>query len=210
MSSIYGIGSTGSYGTLATAYLQNSRSSAATGTYADETAQTDAASELYATLDSDGDGSVSEQEFSDALSSVLAQLNGQLGSGPAQGPGGAGGMPPPPPPQAGEDSGFTLDELTAQLEETGDTDSARAGLLSSVIENFDTADSDGDGKVTFEEAIALQESLSGSTSGTGAATAATGSGTVEQEQVLAQILRLAQTYDASSWQSGLPLLSVSA
>lgn len=118
--------------------------------------------------------------------------------------GGPGGMPPPP--REGEDGGFTLDELTAQLEEIGDSDPARASLLSSVIENFETADSDGDGKASFAEAMALQESLAG-TSGAGGTPGTQAQGA---DLALARILQLAQAYGTSAFQSSLSQLSVSA
>ena len=58
--------------------------------------------------------------------------------------GGMGSMPPPPPEN---DTGFTEEELTEQLSEIGSSDSQRASLISNIVENFDAADTDGDGKV---------------------------------------------------------------
>ncbi|THF67299.1 hypothetical protein E6C76_02680 [Pseudothauera nasutitermitis] len=205
--SISSIGSSSVYTTLAAIQAQAARTGSTTySATASSTSATSSVSELFSTLDGDSDGSVTEQEFSDALSSLLARLNEQVGSsgqGPG-GPGGVGGMPPPPPPE-GEDEGFSLEELTAQLEEIGDSDPTRASLLSSVIENFDTADSDGDGKVTFKEAMALQESQSGSES-----TSASSTQTQETDLVLARILQLAQTYGISTIQASLSQFSVSA
>lgn len=201
--SIGSIGSSSVYSTLCAFQPQSSRTGSNYGATASSTSGTTSASELFSSLDGDGDGSVTEQEFSDALSSLLAQLNEQVGRS-GQGPGGM----PPPPPQGSEDSGFSLEELTARLEEIGSSDPARASLLSSVIEHFDSADSDADGKVSFKEAMALQDSLPDSQS----TAASSGSGTQAQDadQVLARILRLTQAYGASAIQARLPQFSASA
>lgn len=202
--SISSIGSSSAWSAWSALQVQPARSG---GTHdAAASSATDSASELFSAWDGDGDGSITGQEFGAALDTLLARLNEQAGSASrgAHGMGGPGGMPPPPP--EGEDGGFTLDELTAQLEEIGDSDPARASLLSSVIENFETADSDGDGKASFAEAMALQESLAG-TSGAGGT-----SGTQAQgaDLALARILQLAQAYGTSAFQSSLSQLSASA
>jgi hypothetical protein len=98
--------------------------------------------------------------------------------------GGMGGMPPPQ-----NDTGFTQDELSAQLEEIGGTDSTRASLISSIVENFEAADSGGDGKVSFQEAMAYQESAATTDSGSSTAAADTDS------KVMLQIMRLMQAYN---------------
>lgn len=107
--------------------------------------------ELFTQLDSDGDGKVTEQEFTDSLAQLDKQMNelfAQMRMHEAM-----GGMPPPPPPPE-NDEGFTAEELSAQLEEIGDSDSERSTLIQSIIDNFDDADTDGDGKVNLEEAMA--------------------------------------------------------
>lgn len=116
-----------------------------------------AVDQLFTALDNDGDGKVSESEFSSTLSKLQEELDSQFnnmrmsGFPGAQGAG-MGGMPPPPPPQ--DDEGFTKEELQSQLEEIGDSDSQRSSLISTVVNNFDEADSNGDGKVSFAEAQA--------------------------------------------------------
>lgn len=200
--SIGSIGSSSVYSTLCAFQSQSSRTGSSYDATASSTSGTVSASELFSSLDGDGDGSVTEQEFSDALSSLLAQLNEQVGRS-GQGPGGM-----PPPPQGSEDSGFSLEELTAQLEEIGSSDPARASLLSSVIEHFDSADSDADGKVSFKEAMALQDSLPDSQST--AASSSAGTQALDADQVLARILQLTQAYGASAIQARLPQFSTSA
>lgn len=225
------ISSVSGYSALSSVYLQSNRASQRSQTdeqtvlpFTQATRQGTAttssnavsSSDLYASLDTDGDGTVTEQEFSDKLSSVLEELSSQLdGARPQGGPSAMGGMPPPPPPQNtddSEDTGFTVDELSAQLEEIGSTDETRASFLSNVIENFDDADSDGDGKVTFKEAMALQESQSAAATATDEdSSAATTTTTVAEDdtnQLLAQILKLAQTYGLASEQNALSRLSL--
>ncbi|MBN9697731.1 MAG: EF-hand domain-containing protein [Zoogloea sp.] len=136
------------------------------------TASSDASS-LFSALDSDSNGQVTESEFSSSVQKLAEALDNQaFGSRMAGGMGGAGGMgamgamggmPPPPPPQE-DDGGFTKDELSSQLEEIGSTDTERSSLISSVVDNFEAADANGDGKVSRAEAMAYQQSSSASTS----------------------------------------------
>ncbi len=119
--------------------------------------------QLFTALDSDGDGKVSESEFSSTLSQLQAELDSQFnamrmdGFQGAQGAG-MGGMPPPPPPP--DDEGFTKDELQSQLDEIGTSDSERSSFISNVVNNFDDADANGDGKVSFAEAQAYNSGSS--------------------------------------------------
>ncbi len=150
------------------------------------------ASDVFSQLDSDSDGKVTESEFSSALEA----LNSQYDQSRMQ-----GAMPPPPPPPA-DDAGFTEDELTSQLEEIGDTDSARSTLIGSILENFDAADTNGDGKVSHTEAMAYAESNDIATSASGDKTAATesksGNATVSDAQVYQQIMELMRAYGSQS------------
>lgn len=156
---------------------------------------------LFSQLDGDSDGKVTKDEFSSAFNQVAEQLNSQFDSMRMQeamgGMGGMGGMPPPPPDGAG-DEGFTQDELTAQLEQVGDSDSTRSALITSVLENFDTADTDGDGKVSLEEAMALeQDSSSSANTASTTNTDSTGSASSDDDtqlKVVMQTLKLMQTY----------------
>lgn len=113
---------------------------------------------LFKALDGDSDGKVTESEFSSSMQKLADALDNQ-----AFGSRMAGAMPPPPPPQ-GDDAGFTQDELNSQLEEIGSTDSARSELISKVAENFEAADTNGDGKVSAPEAMAYERESRTSTS----------------------------------------------
>ena len=190
---------------LQTAFDTASSSSGVSGS----TSGTTSVEDLFAQLDSDSDGKVTKQEFSDTLTKLAEQLDnhamsmrmsgGMQGGG---GMGGMGGMPPPPPPQGGQDdAGFTKDELSSQLEEIGSSDSTRSDLISNVVANFDEADTNGDGKVSFKEAMAFDQasaSTNTSSSATSSTDTATATSTASKDDVEAkailQIMRLMQAY----------------
>lgn len=177
--------------------------------------------DVFQALDSDSDGKVSESEFTSTLSKLQEELDSQFnqmrmhGQG-GHGPQGMGGMPPPPPPQ--EDSGFTKEELSSQLEEIGSTDSERSSFISNVVNNFEAADADGDGKVTFQEAQAYNsqsDSSTASASDSSTTTTAVASTAANSEaQVMLKIMQLMHAYgsfsDNDSKSALSSLLSVSA
>jgi hypothetical protein len=124
----------------------------------------------------------------------------------AGGMAGMGGMPPPPPPPQ-NDAGFTKDELSSQLQQIGSADDERSSLISSLVENFVKADTNSDGKVSFQEAMAYQHDSSSigtsasaadsATSGTDAALSSSSSSNLEAKLML-QIMRLMHAYGAGS------------
>jgi len=154
-------------------YLEKSDFASAFGAIGENDAST--IEDVFAALDTDSDGKVTESEFSSTVSQLQQELESQftqmrMQGMAGQGPQGmAGGMPPPPPPN---DEGFTQEELASQLEEIGDSDSERASLISDIVSNFEAADTDGDGKVTFKEAMAYKDAQSGETDSTAQAQAA--------------------------------------
>ncbi|MBV5276486.1 EF-hand domain-containing protein, partial [bacterium] len=103
--------------------------------------------DVFSQLDADSDGKVTKDEMSSSMKKLADELDSQFnqmrmsgGMGATSGP---GGMPPPPPP--GGDEGLSKDELTNQLSEIGSSDSKRSDLMSKVVNNFDAADTDGNG-----------------------------------------------------------------
>lgn len=178
----------------------------------------DASSQLFSALDGDSNGKVTESEFSSGMQKLAEALDSQAFSsrmGGAGGMGAAGGMPPPPPPGGGQDdAGFTQDELQSQLEEVGSTDSKRSSLISSVVENFDKADTNGDGKVSATEAMAYEQSTQSSTSGNSTSTGSTGStsSSSHTDAMLAhRLMELMRAYGGDSTTSAASgVLSVSA
>jgi hypothetical protein len=104
----------------------------------------------------------------------------------------AGGMPPPPPQDGGQgDQGFTKDQLVSMSKNLRSTDSTRATVMSDVAANFDTADTNSDGKVNASEARAYEESKS--TSNTNNTSGANSSSTVD-EKIMKQLMQLIHAY----------------
>lgn len=168
-----------------------------------------AAEELFAALDVDSDGKVTESEFASTLSKLQEELDSQFAQmrmqGMAgQGPQGMGGMPPPPPPN---DEGFTQEELEAQLTEIGDSDSERSSLIADIVSNFEAADSDGDGKVSFQEAMAYKDEQQ---SASGTEESSTAQASSSESQVLKQIMQLMHAYGRPDQDEATSLLSTLA
>lgn len=123
---------------------------------------TSSASDIFTQLDTDGDGKVTESEMTSSLTKLADELNSQFDQSRMQDA--SGSTPPPPPPPPENDTGFTQSELEQQLSEIGTSDSERASLISSVISNFSSVDTDSDGKVTFDEAMSYSQSSSATSS----------------------------------------------
>ncbi|MBS1227782.1 MAG: hypothetical protein H6R17_1059 [Proteobacteria bacterium] len=172
---------------LSTAFSQISATTSSTSTSATSTASVD---DVFAKLDSNSDGKVTEDELSTGLDALAQELDSQFNQMRM-----SGGMPPPPP---SSDSGFTKDELTQQLSDisssSSSSDSARSDLLTKVVANFDAADTNSDGKVTFAEATAYDQSTTSSSSST-SSTASTDAGFTVDE--LTQQLRDIGTSDST-------------
>lgn len=162
--------------------------------------------ELFSKFDGNDDGKVTKQEFSDTVTKLSAQLDEHFASTRMQNamPGGemsgmnrSGGMPPPPPP--GEGPSLSKDELSSTLNQLGTSDS-RSNMMSNILNNFDAADTDGDGKVSFKEAIAYDQTNPSSASSAGSALSGTDStsGTSSSNdlslQLMQQIMKLAEAY----------------
>lgn len=171
-------------------YLEQSDLQSAFGQI-DGTSDSAEVASVFKQLDSDSDGKVTESELSATLSKLAEELDNQFNQSRLQA---AGGMPPPPPPGGRSDeAGFTQEELESQLAEIGSTDSARSSLIASVVENFEAADSNGDGKVSFKEAMAYQEEKAASSaSGTSEETSVQASRS--EDSVMRRILQLVQAY----------------
>lgn len=167
--------------------------------------------ELFSVLDGNSDGKITKDEFTSSFQSLAQQLESQLMSGNSMQ---AGNMPPPPPPHPPQNgAGFTKDELTSQLDAIGSSDSTRSSLISSVIENFDQADSDGDGKVSFKEAMAFEQASS-SDSTTSSTSSSSNSASPASEdlnaKLMRQLMQLMQAYnpnDQSSEGSNISLMA---
>lgn len=165
------------------------------------------AEDVFTALDSNSDGKVTKDEFASVLAKLQESVSSQFGGGRMHG---AGGMPPPPP---ADDAGFTKEELTSQLQSADSSDTQRTELMSKIVNNFEAADTDSDGKVSFQEAMAYDKA-SESTSGTDTSTAtATTTANNSDAEVMMKIMQLMHAYGTGQDQenSGIAtLLSVTA
>lgn len=153
--------------------------------------------EIFNQLDADGNGKVTEQEMSASMKELTEQFESSFNASRTS------GMPPPPPPSDEEDEGLTEDQLTSIASEVSSSDSKLSSLLSVAASNFDAADADGDGKVTFSEAMAYQESQQSTSSSaaanTNTVTAASDSSSststsTSQAEILHRIMQLMDAY----------------
>ena len=179
--------------------------------------QSSSVDELFTKIDTNSDGKVTESEFTTTLSKLQEDLDSQFNQMRMQGhgghgPQGMGGMPPPPPPQ--DDTGFTKEELSSQLEQIGSSDTERSSFISNVVNNFEAADADGDGKVSFKEAMAFDQSQQTSTtsesSSLAASTSTSSTDSSSELQVMMKIMQLMHAYAVPGQQDASSLLTVSA
>jgi Ca2+-binding EF-hand superfamily protein len=156
--------------------------------------------ELFTRLDADGDGKVTQEEFTNTLAEIDEQIS-NLFSDMRQSDAMQGMMPPPPPPppesvEGEQDVGFTEEELIAQLEEADSSDTERTSLIEDIIANFEEADTDGDGRVNRQEAMAFDQSNNASEATTSASNAdQTQTSLSSDEKLMLQLMRLVQAYD---------------
>ncbi|MEA5098769.1 MAG: EF-hand domain-containing protein [Burkholderiaceae bacterium] len=101
---------------------------------------------IFTKLDSDSDGKITKQEMTDGLTQLAAELDSQFNQSRINGTA-----------SSGDTSGYTKDELTSMIDELGSSDSKRTALMSSIVYNFEAADTNGDGKVSNEEAMTYDQ-----------------------------------------------------
>ncbi|MBZ0106663.1 MAG: EF-hand domain-containing protein [Sulfuricella denitrificans] len=144
--------------------------------------------DIFSQLDNNSDGKITKQEMSDSLTRLSEQLDSQFNSMRMNGKGGMHNMGemPPPPPQGADSAGLTKDQLTSMANEAGSANSK----LTSLASNFDKADTNGDGKVSMQEAMAYEQSNQTRT----ASTTSTGSGSDNEASVMKKIMQLAHAY----------------
>lgn len=155
--------------------------------------------DVFSALDGDSDGKVTESEFASTLSKLQEELDGQFNQMRMQGKGGQGmGGMPPPPPQGGA-AGLSKDELNSQLQMVGSGDSQSTSLLSKVAENFEAADTDQDGKVSFTEAMAYQQSAEQAASNDATDNAQARNEAISSDsQLMFKIMQLMHAYGSST------------
>ncbi len=140
------------------------------------------------------------------MQQLTEKLNSQLMSGMGMSAAGQGSMPPPPP----EDAGFSKEELTQHLAEISGSDSSRSALIENIIENFEQADADGDGLVSFKEAMAFDQTAVSSSSSQGNPSSSPVDITDldTNDKLLQQILLLMQAYTTGNETDAASAVSV--
>lgn len=147
---------------------------------------TESADSLFSTLDADSNGQLTQSEFSAGVEKLLSALDSQFYQMRA---GEQGNRPPPPPP--GNDEGFTRDELSEIAATT--SDSKLASLMSTLEENFDAADTNGDGKITRDEAMSYQQAQGGGD----ATSVSTNTASTDAVSTLLKMIQMMQAYSTN-------------
>lgn len=209
---------------LESAFSQISSSTSSTSS---TSSSSDVADKLFSTLDSNGDSKITQDELATGLQKLADQLASQFSDGRTQSAvQGAQGNPPPPPP-GNKDEGLTKDQLTAMASDVSSSNSTLASQLTATATNFDKADTNGDGKVSFQEFQAYNQSTQSTTATSSTASASTAtssgssststgssqSGNLSDAELFKQIVALLQSYgavDASAHKTATSTLSVSA
>lgn len=181
-------------------YIEESDLASALNALSSDDSGTLSSEELFNALDTDSDGKVTQSEMSETLTRLAEEMEAQFNSGRmAQamgGMGGPGGMPPPPPP--GEDEGLSVDQLSQMASDAEAAGDSKASELSSLVEHFDEADTDQDGKVTLKEAMAYKEKTA-SESGASDSTAQSDTQSANVDaRVLQRVMQLVASYRTDS------------
>ena len=124
---------------------------------------------IFKKLDGDSDGKITKQEMTDGMQKLAAQFDSQFNQSRTSGMGGARHSD-----DGGEDAGFTKDQLTSMAKDIGASDSKRSELMSKIADNFDKADTNGDGKVNGSEAMAFDKASQTASTGSNSSTAVEG------------------------------------
>ena len=173
--------------------------------------------DVVAALDLDGDGKVSSDDLSEGMRSLTDSLSALQGRAETWSSEALAGVPPPPS-SADPSTGFTQEELSRQwetLSASGATEDDGAALLASLLNQFDTADSDGDGRVSGAEAMSFSQTLgSGETENAAetAQTATTADGTASASAgsellVMRRIMQLMNAYGSAESSESLSLVA---
>lgn len=135
--------------------------------------------DVFAALDGDNDGKVTQQEMSDSVKKLADQLDSQFQSmrmGKGGGMGMMGGM-------AGA-GGMAKSDIAGMADSAGNS----AQMMDSLLANFDTADTDQDGKISAQEAMAFKDSTQ---------TASASGMQSNDAKIMQQIIELARSYGES-------------
>jgi len=138
---------------------------------------------IFDKFDSDSDGKLTKTEMTDGMTKLAQELNNQFNQSRLTN--GTNSLE--------NTSGYTKDELTSLIDQVGDSDSKRTSLMSSIVSNFDKADTDGNGKVSNEEAMAYDKTLQANATTTGSTDTTTSNTGYTKDELSALIEELGDT-----------------
>ncbi|WP_206667248.1 EF-hand domain-containing protein [Candidatus Methylobacter oryzae] len=176
--------------------LQSALSQLSKSDSSNSSSNSSAADDMFAKMDSDGNGKVTKEEMSATIEKIAAKLDGPFPRMRMQDSQGEqrdmppGGMPPP----QGGDQGLSKDQLTSMSKELSSTNSERSKVISDVAANFDTVDTNGDGKVSASEARAFEKSKNSSGAGSSTDQSSTASSSSSDAQFMKQMMHLLKSY----------------
>lgn len=196
-------------------YLEKTDLEAAFGKISGSSSDSSSSDQLFAKLDGDGDGKVTKEEMTSTFKQIASQLDGPFPrmrlQGQEQGQGNEG-MPPPPPPSDGQqvDQGLTKDQLTELASDKNSSNSKITDMFSQLANNFSAADTNGDGKVTRDEAMAYQQanSTEASSQSSASSNSSTSNG-ISDQQFMKQMMQLLHAYGNEVAQSSGSTVSTS-
>jgi Ca2+-binding EF-hand superfamily protein len=162
------------------------------------------ADEIFKKLDGNSDGKITKDEMSSGLKKLADVLDSQFYQMRMSGtiPGEQGGMPPPPPPGGDNKPDLNKDQLTSISSSLASTHPQRATQMSNLAKNFEAADTNGDGKVSFQEAMAYEQANpSGNTNSSHTSDANAATASDSDARIMKQMLELMQAYNSSNFTS---------
>jgi Ca2+-binding EF-hand superfamily protein len=165
--------------------------SGSSGSASSASSTSSASSSTYsAAADTNGDGTVSADE-----AAAYAQLQASGGATTSS---------------SQSTDGLTKDQLNAELQAAGSSGGKHAAVLSKLVDNFDKADTNGDGKVTQDEAKSYLKSAHSQQAGGASATGTAGTtSSNDAASALANALQVLKAYVDSN-QSATSSVSVNA
>lgn len=174
--------------------------------------------EIFQKLDGNSDGKVTKDEMTIAIEKLAATLDSQINQmrmdgtllGRQGGMAPHGGMPPPPSSQGGGDKpDLTKEQLTSMSSALASTDSQRASQMSNIAQNFEAADTNSDGKVSFQEAQAYDQAHPSSTASSSGEVSNNSSSNMDA-RILKQMMDLFQAYGYSDSSSSGSIITAVA
>jgi len=183
-------------------YLEKTDLETALSKINDTSGGSSSADQMFAKFDSDGDGKVTKEEMTATLEQIASELDGPFPRMRLQEQGNEG--MPPPPPSGGQqiDQGLTKDQLAEMASDTNSLNSSVSEMFSQLANNFSAADTNGDGKVTHDEAMAYQQANSSNKTGQSSASSnSTSSSQVSDLQFMKNIMQILHAYDSEDSQS---------